>query len=285
MSDIDLLLHAETLDDDYASLHAACALAVRLQARLDALYIADQPTAAFSLPEAVPMHLEEVRRRCDDAQHHAEPWRQRLAARGLAGSWRIAQGERVPLLCRAAAGYTWLIVERSRQFSDAPVGFGTASRCVFGSGRPVLVVPGGAEIRDVGARIVVAWNGSRESTLALTAALPALQRADEILVLDGSDGGADSSDPDRLANEQARTLPPPGLADWLQRRGVKARIEPFDAGPNQAAGPGVLNTAHAFRADLIVMGAWGRSRFSELVLGGTTRHLFMQSDVPMLVAR
>ena len=36
--------------------------------------------------------------------------------------------------------------------------------------------------------------------------------------------------------------------------------------------------------DAFVMGAWGRSRLSEMVLGGTTRFLFMQSDVPMLVA-
>lgn len=280
MADIDLLVHVETLDEHDAALRAARAIAVRLQARLDALYVADLPSAAFNLPEAVPMHLEEVRRRCHDAELHAERWAQEQLRYGLSGSWRVAQGERVPLLCRAAAGYSWLVVERNRQYNDAPVGFGTASRCVFGSSRPVLVVPTNAEVQAVGARILVAWNGSRESSLALTAALPALQRSDEVLVLDGSDAASDQADDDRPT-----TLPPPGLADWLQRHRIPARIKRFDAGPNHVAGPGVLNAAHDFRADLIVMGAWGRSRFSELVLGGTTRHLFMQSDLPMLVAR
>jgi len=32
------------------------------------------------------------------------------------------------------------------------------------------------------------------------------------------------------------------------------------------------------------MGAWGHSRITELVLGGTTRYLFKASDLPLLVA-
>ena len=38
------------------------------------------------------------------------------------------------------------------------------------------------------------------------------------------------------------------------------------------------------QADMIVMGAWGHSRIAQLVLGGTTRYLFQNSDLPLLVA-
>lgn len=276
MAALDLLLHAQQLPPQGVALKAGLALASRLGARLDALYVADLPATAFTLPEAVPVQLEETRRRCDEAEGHAGEWRELLAAHGgLAGEWRVAQGDSVQTICRTAAGYDLLIMERSQQRSDAPVGFGIVSRCVFGSSRPVLVVPSTAGGSDsVGARALVAWNGSREATLALAAALPVLQRADEVVLLDGSAGA-----PPELA-----TLPPPGLAAWLERRGIAARIERFDAGPAQVAGPPLLERAHAMGADLIVMGAWGRSRISELVLGGTTRHLFMQSDLPMLVA-
>ncbi len=274
MSAIDLLLHLDHCDLDVPASRAALALAQRLGARLDALYVADLPAAAFSLPEAVPVQLEETQRRVAEAHTYAIHWQQLLGAHGLTGAWRVTQGDTVQTVSQAASGYDFLIMERSQQRSDAPVGFGSVSRCVFASGRPVLVVPDLAPVADIGARVLVAWNGSRESALALAAAIPILQKAGDVLLLDGSEMNADL----------LPVLPPPGLADWLQRHGIRARSEVFDSGPSHAAGPAVLDAAHKHGADLIVMGAWSRSRLAQMMLGGTTRHLFMHGDVPMLVA-
>ncbi|MFC5742805.1 universal stress protein [Dyella tabacisoli] len=275
MPHTDLLLYLDHLDFDAAGPRAALALAKRMRSRLDALYVADLPAAAFSLPESVPVQLEETRRRCLDAEAHADSWQSLLTAHGLSGTWRVAQGDTVQTLCQAASGYDLLIMERRQQRSDAPVGFGTVSRSVFGSGRPVLVVPDNiTRIDQIGARVLVAWNGSRESVLALAAAVPLLQQCQDVLLLDGSEMNQDT----------ITVLPPPGLADWLQRRGIQAQIKPIDAGPAHAAGPLLLEAAHAHRADMIVMGAWSRSRLAEMMLGGTTRHLFMHSDLPMFVA-
>lgn len=274
MSAIDLLLHLDHLDFDVAAPRAALALAQRLGARLDALYVADLPATAFSLPEAVPVQLEETQRRVAEARTHEHHWQQTLAARSLNGSWRVTQGDTVQAVSQAASGYDLLVMERSQKRSDAPVGFGSVSRCVFASGRPVLVVPDVSPVPSVGTNVLVAWNGSRESALALAAAVPLLQKAEQVRVLDGSEMNAD----------MLPVLPPPGLADWLQRHGVNARIDRLDSGPNHAAGPAVLDAAHSQGADLIVMGAWSRSRLAQMVLGGTTRHLFMHGDVPMLVA-
>ena len=46
----------------------------------------------------------------------------------------------------------------------------------------------------------------------------------------------------------------------------------------------ILKAAAEDQADMIVMGAWGRSRLSELVLGGASRFLFKNSDIPLFVA-
>ena len=274
MSTIDLLLHLDHLELDAVAPRAAMALAQRLGARLDALYVADLPATAFSLPEAVPVQMEESHRRVAEAQTHDGAWRDALARLSLNGSWRVTQGDTVQAVSQAASGYDMLVMERSQRRSDAPVGFGSVSRCVFACGRPVLVVPDVAPVATLGSRVLVAWNGSRESALALAAAVPLLQRADEVRVLDGGEMNADT----------LPVLPPPGLADWLQRHGVTATVQRLDTGPSHAAGPAVLDAAHAMRADLIVMGAWSRSRLAQMVLGGTTRHLFMHGDVPMLVA-
>jgi nucleotide-binding universal stress UspA family protein len=275
MAGTDLLLFMDHLDLEAAGVRAALATARRLDARLDALYVADLPAAAFSLPEAVPVQLEETRRRCAEAEQYIERWQQLLSGHGVSGTWRVAQGDSVQTVCQAASGYDLLVMERSQQRSDAPVGFGKVSRCVFGTGRPVLVVPDTASVTEIGARVLVGWNGSRESAIALSAAVPLLRQAAEVLILDGSS---------MLPEDAIPVLPPPGLSDWLHRRGIRARIETFDAGPAHAAGPLLLDAAHAHRADLIVMGAWSRSRLAEMVLGGTTRHLFMHSDLAMLVA-
>ena len=37
-------------------------------------------------------------------------------------------------------------------------------------------------------------------------------------------------------------------------------------------------------AQLLVMGAWGRSRLSELVLGGATRYVLERAHLPLLMA-
>lgn len=274
MSAIDLLLHLDHLDLGVAAPRAALSLAKRLGARLDALYVADLPATAFSLPEAVPVQLEETQRRVSEAQTHDGAWQQALAGHGLSGVWRVTQGDTVQTVSQATSGYDLLVMERSQQRSDAPVGFGSVSRCVFACGRPVLVVPDVAPVMSIGSSIVVAWNGSRESALALAAALPILQRADTVRVLDGSE----------MNEDMLPVLPPPGLRDWLDRHHIQAHIETFNTGPAHAAGPAVLAAAHAQGADLIVMGAWSRSRLAQMVLGGTTRHLFMHGDVPMLVA-
>jgi nucleotide-binding universal stress UspA family protein len=50
------------------------------------------------------------------------------------------------------------------------------------------------------------------------------------------------------------------------------------------AGNLLLSRAADLSSDLIVMGAYGHSRFSELVLGGVTRTMFESMTVPVLMS-
>ncbi|WP_165973518.1 universal stress protein [Luteibacter rhizovicinus] len=272
---IELLLHLGRLPPQGASLRAALILAKRIGAHLDGLYVVDLPAAAFTVPEAVPMQLDAVRQRATDARAMAGEWQTLLEPRGLAGNWRVGNGDTVQLLVHASAGYDLLIMERGGTMrGDAPVGFGVVSRTVFGSNRGVLVIPEQAPVNSLGDNVLIAWNGSKESALAVRAALPLLRKAGKVTVIDGS----------RDQDNDVCSLPDTNICGWLDTHDIKADVRRLDEAAVAAPGPALLDMAHADNVDLIVMGAWGRSRLSEMVLGGTTRYLFMQSDVPMLVA-
>jgi len=272
---LELLLHVPRLPLQGAGLRAALAMAARMGARLDAMHVVDLPAAAFTVPEAVPLQLDAVRQRTTDARAVADEWAALLASHGLHGKWRVANGDTVTLLSHASAGYDLVVMERSSTMrGDAPIGFGVVSRTVFASSRGVLVVPDNAPVGTLGEHVLVAWSGSRESALAVRSSLHLLRRAARVTVIDGS----------RDEDIDTCALPDTDICHWLDSHGVTATVRRLDDGAKAAPGPALLDIAHAEKADLIVMGAWGRSRLSEMVLGGTTRYLFMQSDVPMLVA-
>ncbi len=272
---LELLVHIPRLPPQGAGLRAALAMASRLGARLDAMHVVDLPAAAFTVPEAVPMQLDAVRQRASDAKAVASDWTTLLQSRRLQGNWRVGNGDTVTLLAHASAGYDLVVMERSSTMrGDAPVGFGVVSRTVFASSRGVLVVPEAAPVETLGDHVLVAWSGSRESALAVRSSLPLLRKASRVTVIDGS----------RDEDVGTCALPDTDICGWLQTHGVTAEVRRLDDAALPSPGPALLELAHAENADLIVMGAWGRSRLSEMVLGGTTRYLFMQSDVPMLVA-
>ncbi len=47
----------------------------------------------------------------------------------------------------------------------------------------------------------------------------------------------------------------------------------------------MLDEARKTGSDLVVMGAYGRSWFSEWILGGATRQILREMHVPVLMAR
>ena len=54
---------------------------------------------------------------------------------------------------------------------------------------------------------------------------------------------------------------------------------------DEGVGAALLRTATEVGADLMVMGGYGRTRLSELVLGGVTRHVLTAAELPLLLSR
>ena len=145
----------------------------------------------------------------------------------------------------------------------------TLEAALMGSGRPMLLLP--AELRpQIGQSVAVAWNGSMEAARAASAALPILAKAGRVLL---------------LAGEKDEAIEPSllDLADWLDRHRVSAEIQHVDL-EGWPVGEQLVDEAVKAGADLLVMGAYGRSRMRETIFGGATRSVLNESALPVLMA-
>jgi nucleotide-binding universal stress UspA family protein len=146
---------------------------------------------------------------------------------------------------------------------------------VLHASRPTLLVPYAGTFDTVGSSIVLAWDGGREGARAAADAMPMLCTAREVRLVhfaEPEDDGAMQADASLRA-----------AADWLLWHGVQATVHPQASKID--VGDALLSLASDVDADLIVMGAYGHSRWSERVLGGATRSLLRQMTVPVLMSR
>lgn len=144
---------------------------------------------------------------------------------------------------------------------------------LFEGSCPVLIVP--CPITEhFGKKILVAWNQSAEALVAVRRALPFLRAADEveITVIDPSPYGPERSEPGQA------------LAQMLVRHGVKAEVAVL-AKTRPQVSEMIHQRATEIGADMVVMGAYGHSRFRQAILGGATRNTLETTRVPVFMAR
>ena len=148
-----------------------------------------------------------------------------------------------------------------------------AESIVFGSGRPVLLLPQRSSTRELAlATIVIAWDGSRSAARAVADSLPVLERAKTVRVL-------------TVLNEKELSSESPAaeLSKYLERHGIDATPECLDAA-GRPIGEILSSYLTANRADLLVMGAYGHSRLREFILGGATRSMLLKPPLPVLLS-
>ena len=190
---------------------------------------------------------------------------------GVPHSWLTGEGDAADLIIHACRLQDLVVVGQALDPSDLL--WGPAVQVAL-SGHPALIVPRGWGSPAFGRRAIVAWNGSARSAAAVRKAMPLLQRAQHVSVLMG---------PSRAAFPATMRMAPLDLLAYLGHHGVTAEVYGEDT-PDDGAGKVILKAAEAARADLIVMGAYGRSRFREWVLGGATRDVLEQMTVPVFMA-
>ena len=145
---------------------------------------------------------------------------------------------------------------------------------VMESGRPVLLLPNPPVPAQIGRRVLLAWNDSREAARAAFDALPLLKSADVVLVAQ-----VDES----KSSEHGRTLPRTDICKALSRHDVRCELLPVIVAAN-GAGAALLQAAEQRNVDLLVMGCYGHSRLRELIFGGASRHILQHMRMPVLMS-
>jgi nucleotide-binding universal stress UspA family protein len=178
-----------------------------------------------------------------------------------------------------------LVAQRAR-FADLvvlprPYGTGKGPECeaitesaLFEGKAPVLVLPEkGHDVALPPKRIIVAWNQSAEAMVAARMALPFLKAAEmvNITVVDPPAYGSERSDPGGL------------LCQMLVRHGVKAEVSVLARNLPRVSDI-LARQIWDQNADMLVMGAYGHSRFREAILGGATRNMLEKAEIPVLMA-
>jgi nucleotide-binding universal stress UspA family protein len=255
----------------------AAMLARRCDARLTGVHLAAvrNPPSYFEAGGTGEL-LDLFEREADDramrtrAQFEAE-----LERHGIVGEWRV---DRTPSAQDAMihARYADLVIVGQHHPQTGRSSFATLSVADLAlvAGRPVLVVPHAGRFATIGERVIVAWNGSREATRAVHDALPLLRAAKSVSVFSIAAQAGESPE---------SRWPGADIAAHLSRHGVPVTTRHTIADPVSVA-DALLNSASDDGADLIVMGAYGRSQLRELVLGGVTRDVLRMMTVPVLLS-
>ena len=274
----DILIVIENAAAVPQRLAPAAALATRCGARLTGFFASGFPVMAAygdvsGWEQLVDAYLDAQRR---EAAAAAAAFRQALTKDKLAGEWIFRETDETASAIAEAALHDLVVVGQPNPDAGLTGAIGLRpEEIVLGCGRPVLVVPYAGEFPDVGRRILVAWNGSRESSRALHDAMFLLPDAEAVTVIE--------IDPPASGMAAAPAATAAQVAAALTRRGIAAKPE-TDTSGDIGVEDLLLSRAADLGADLLVMGAYGHSRLREFVLGGVSRGIFRHMTVPVLMA-
>lgn len=273
----DIVVHVDDSRNHEERVKLALDLAQRFDAHLTGVYVKSPAylpayVAAQVGPDVIEMQAKAANEAAEQATSRFEEAAKKA---GLTAEIRVGEGPVDEVLSLHARYGDLCIVGQTDPDGDAPADdVDVPGHVVLYSGRPVLLVPYAGKFSNVGKRILVAWNGSREAARAVNDAMPFLQDATQVTVL--SVNPSESRDP-------LGDLPGADISLHFARHGVKVEAAQIIADDIQV-GDMLLSRISDGGYDMVVMGAYGRSRLRELVMGGASRHILHHMTVPIFMA-
>lgn len=268
----DILIHVPDLEERTPAGLFGAQLAAAFGASVTGAYV--YPALIYTAPAYMPELLSaiienagEVEQEALRARKHFVDW---MASQGVSqAEWIVAEGEAANALAQAATRHDLLVLDHPPDDTQPASNVATV---VLRAGIPCIVVRRHGPLPGPIERVAVGWNGSPEAARALRASLPFVQ-GKEVLLMTGEV---------RDTYQGVSWKTPFDVAAYLERHGATVTHSAIMAAPENAGGA-LLEEAMHFHADLLVMGAYGRNRFSEWLLGGATRYVLTWAEIPLLL--
>lgn len=191
-----------------------------------------------------------------------------LPAELPSASWEVTKGIASEVVATRGAAYDMVIVGRPPP-DRTSVAELAAEAALFRTGRPVLIAPPSTPT-TMGEAVVIGWNRSASSARAISAALPFLTIARSVTIVSVKTGAKVGPSLEEIAK----------YLSWHDVQAEVVELEP----DHRLVGEVLLEEAERVNADLVVMGAYSHSRLRELILGGVTRYVLQNADIPVLMA-
>lgn len=191
-------------------------------------------------------------------------WRPRIRRRSPAGgNWRetkVTSWER---------GQLFDLIVIGRPEEPTARWQNTCEAALFETGRPVMVI-GAGPAPSIGHVIAIYWNGWTKSARTIALAMPLLMAAAKVEVVTVEGG--------MIGGPEGREV-----ARHLERNGIAARARKVEP-KHQSTGEAFIAEAKTLGADLLLKGAYTRSRLRQYIFGGATEHILRHSPIPVLMA-
>lgn len=140
---------------------------------------------------------------------------------------------------------------------------------LFRSGRPLILTPSSG-VDDRPDTLAIAWNGSVEATRAIALAQPMIRTARKVFVM-------------TIGAEKHGAPSAEDMSAHLKDCGTESEV--LRGEPGGADGKMLADMAIEAGAQMLVLGAYSRSRLREVILGGVTKSYLEEPPLPLLIAR
>jgi nucleotide-binding universal stress UspA family protein len=228
----------------------------------DAFIMGDPFGGVYALPIVV-----EALREAEDK--HRTKIEQRLQLEGVGWDWSRYDGAPAQVVVDRASLVDLIILSLPNGGGGYDGPLAMVGDVALHARAPVLAVPQSSRSFDCQAPALFAWNGSPEAAHALRLTLDMLGKAPQVNIVTVSEAKSD--------------VPPTDAAQYLARRGIACEVHEWPA-ESRTTAEALTDAARVLSAGYVVMGAYGHSRLSESILGGTTRDMLHRGDIPLLLA-